>query len=326
MKMDLQQPVKNQKSSALGKGLASLLPGARPSDKPQVYPKPEEDEQQVSSGADRIPGISLTDPREIKVNPYQPRRDFDKVALEELKSSIKENGILQPLVVRREGNKYELIAGERRLRASIDLGLQQVPIVIRKSTDRESLELALVENIQRSNLNCVESAMAYFRLMQEFSLSQEDVAKKVGKDRTSVSNHLRLLRLPEGVRNALREGKITFGHGKALLGLEDQDLRLELCRQIVETGMSVREAEEWVKSKNAPADTSEIKGSEKPDAEKSKIKQRLEKVSLELTRNWGTRVEVKGNSKRGKILLHYSSRQDLERILEELQKDHQWKN
>jgi ParB family chromosome partitioning protein len=264
---------------------------------------------------DRHPGIAFASLDEIRVNTYQPRREFDERALQELADSIQSNGIIQPLVVRREGRGYQLIAGERRLRAARLAGLKQVPIVIRRSTDREALELALVENIQRQDLCCIDEALAYQQLMQDFGLTQEEVATRVGKDRATVANHLRLLKLPEVILYDLKTGILTFGHGKALLSLEEQEQRLLARAEILAKKLSVRAAEalvEGMKSRGVGAAPVE-------SAPKSPVQSRLANVGRELTQTWSTRVEVKGSERRGKVLIHYASRQDLDRILENLQ-------
>ncbi|MGK5083644.1 ParB/RepB/Spo0J family partition protein [Bdellovibrionota bacterium FG-1] len=302
----------------LGKGLASLFPGVPQAQAP------------VGAGAmagamgenrDRQQGIALARLEDIQVNQYQPRREFDDGPLEELAQSIRANGIIQPLVVRKNPQGgYELIAGERRLRASKMAGLKQVPIVIRRSTDREALELALIENIQRENLNCVDEALAYFQLVQDFSLTQEEVAQRVGKDRTTVANFLRLLRLPEAIIDDLKRQILSFGHGKALLGLEDSDLKLRARAQIVEKRMSVRDAEALVdqlkRSNEAIAATSSPTS---PAKELSKAGQRMQTLAQDLTRQWSARVELKGSERRGKIIFHFGSRQELDRILEAMQ-------
>jgi ParB family chromosome partitioning protein len=274
----------------------------------------------MGENRDRQQGIALARPEDIEVNQYQPRRDFDDTTIEELAQSIRANGIIQPLVVRKLANgSYQLIAGERRLRAAKKVGLKQVPVVIRRSTDREALELALIENIQRQNLNCIDEALAYFQLIQDFSLTQEEAAQRVGKDRTTVSNFIRLLRLPEAIIDDLKRQILSFGHGKARLSLEDNDLRLRARAQIVERRMSVRDTELLVEQlKRGEA------GAAAPGAQNNKpltkTGQRLQTLSQELTRQWSTRVEVKGSERRGKIVLHYGSRQDLDRILEAMQK------
>jgi len=304
----------------LGKGLASLLPGRPASLTPSsagagatVAGQPTTTQQAEVANRDRHPGISLATIDEIQANQYQPRRDFDDAAIEELSQSIKANGIIQPLVVRKTASGYELIAGERRLRAAKLAGLKQVPIVIRRSTDREALEIALVENIQRQDLNCIDTALAYFQLMQDFSLTQEEVAERVGKDRATVANHLRLLRLPEAIIDDLKRQILSFGHGKALLSLEDTDLRLRARAEVVEKHLSVRETEALVEKMKSGA-SPETPAT--PTAPQSPVKARLSAISQELTRQLSTKVEVKGSERRGKIILHYASRQDLDRILE----------
>lgn len=277
------------------------------------------------SNKDRIPGIAMISIDDIQVNPYQPRRDFETKALEELADSIRANGIIQPLVVRKaSAGHYELIAGERRLRASRLAGLKFVPIVVRRSTDREALELALVENIQRQNLNCVDEALAYFQLMEDFSLTQEEVASRVGKDRATVANHLRLLRLPQEILADLKSGDLTLGHGKALLSIEAPELRLRLRSQILEKHLSVREteglAEEMRRLAQEAATTGKSEGAASPNSkELTPVKSRLLNLSQELARAWSVKVEMKGSERRGKIVFHYSSRQELDRLLEAMQ-------
>jgi len=260
---------------------------------------------------------------EIHANTFQPRRDFDDRALDELAQSIQSSGIIQPLVVRRSSSKngFELIAGERRLRAAKIAGLKQVPIVIRKSTDRESLELALIENIQRQNLNCVDEALAYFQLIQDFSLTQEEVSERVGKDRATVANYLRLLRLPEEIIEDLKNQVLSFGHGKALLGLDDAEMRLRARTQIIDKRMSVRETEALVDSMKRSSEVAKGDGTGAEDKEKDPILDRFGHLSQDLIRRWSAKVEIKGNQNKGKIVIHYSSRQELDRILEDMQTD-----
>jgi ParB family chromosome partitioning protein len=315
--------VKVAQKPVLGKGLASLLPSAGPSALPaagaSVAGPPSMAPSQEMPSRDRHLGISMVAVDEIEANHFQPRRDFDDVALKELAQSIQTSGIIQPLVVRKGSKEgYELIAGERRLRAAKMAGLKQVPIVIRRSTDREALELALIENIQRQNLNCIDEALAYFQLIQDFALTQEEVAERVGKDRATVANYLRLLRLPEAIIEDLKRQILTFGHGKALLGLEDADMRLRARTQIIEKRLSVRETEALVDSMKRPAEASPSSSSQ---AAKSPLSSRFENLSKELARHWSTKVEVKGSEQKGKIVIHYNSRHDLDRILENMQTD-----
>ena len=340
--------------SVLGKGLASLLPGAgipqrppqfattgaAPGQGPTAQPSKTApagslerapagataagSAMPVTSATDRIPGVTMAFVGDIAANDYQPRKGFDDATLAELADSIRINGIIQPLVVRRGSQGYQLIAGERRLRAAKLAGLKQVPVVIRKSTDKEALEIALIENIQREDLNCIDTAQAYHQLIEEFSLTQEEAAKRVGKDRASVANHLRLLRLPEALIDDLKRQIISFGHGKAILGVDDKDTQLRIRAQIVEKKLSVRETEALVdQAKRSAAspiqhDPSSVEST--AQATTTPLQSRLNTIEQDLTRQLSTKVEIKGNDKRGKIVVHYSTRQDLERILEAMGK------
>ncbi len=326
--------------TVLGKGLASLLPGASLGLASQPPGLAFQGAGAVVAGAvtttfqaeasnrDRHLGISLAGLDEIVVSPYQPRRDFDQAAIEELAQSIRANGLIQPLVVRKTAQGYELIAGERRLRASRLAGLKAVPIVIRRATDREALELALIENIQRQDLNCVDTALAYLQLVQDFALTQEEVALRVGKDRATVANHLRLLRLPEAVIDDLRRQILTFGHGKVLLSLDGEDLRLEVRKQIVERHLSVRETEALADElKKERLGATKAATDLKPAANVlTSVASRLASIAQDLTRQWSARVEVRGTERRGKITLHYASASELERILGAMQNDKLWAN
>jgi ParB family transcriptional regulator, chromosome partitioning protein len=312
---------------ALGKGLASLFPSASttPPPAPQMGTgamaagAPTTVQQQEVANKDRHPGISFALVDDIIANTYQPRRDFQDQPLEELAQSIRENGIIQPLVVRKTANGYELIAGERRLRAAKLAGLKQVPVVIRRTTDRESLELALIENIQRENLNCIDEALAYFQLIQDFSLTQEELAARVGKDRATVANHLRLLRLPEAIIDDLKRQVLSFGHGKALLSIEDTEARLRIRAEVVQKRLSVRDTEALVEQFKQRARTGQGGVSAASAEPVSPVQSRLASLSQELTRQMSTRVEIKGSERKGKIVLHYTSRQELDRILSAMQ-------
>lgn len=315
----------NQNRPALGKGLASLLPGAAHNPAimakqmlgdipPAAQATQSMPAQQVENKvmSDRIPGITMADIDQVIPNQFQPRRDFDESALSELSESIKANGIIQPLIVRRgEDGKFSLIAGERRLRAAKLAGVKQVPVVIRKSTDKEALELALIENIQREDLNCVDVALSYFQLVEDFHLTQEAVAQRVGKDRASVANHLRLLKLPEAIIQDLREGKLSFGHGRSLLSISDPLKRLELRNRIVENQLSVRETERLVAELL-------VQPGEAEEKKQKIIPEVLRSFSERLGRALGTRVKTKGDQYRGSIVIEYFSKEDLERISEQL--------
>jgi ParB family chromosome partitioning protein len=310
-----------QNKSVLGKGLASLLPGAgsanlnsnlvlnsAPLNRPNVDPN-----EQPGLNRDRHMGISVLDIQDIKANEFQPRRDFDQQGLEELAQSIRENGLIQPLIVRKTADGYELIAGERRLRASKMAGLKSVPIVLRKSTDREALELAIVENIQREDLNCVDEGLAYFQLMQEFQLSQEELAKRMGKDRATIANALRILKLSDFILTELKKGALSRGHAKALLAVEDVTDREKLAKEILEKNLSVRQTEKSAQDKKQAA-------AKKPGAAANssstgnKVDAELSKLTQDLTRRYMSKVEMKGTAKSGQIVIQFSSKEELNRI------------
>lgn len=315
----------------LGKGLASLLPGAPAIPPVAIDPNyiPATNASGASLGTglsseianrDRFPGISLANPDEIFTNPYQPRREFDEKLIEELAQSISENGIIQPLTVRKTPKGYELIAGERRLRAVKKLGLKQVPIVIRKASDREALELALIENIQRENLNCIDEALAYFQLQQEFALSQEEISRRVGKERATVANYLRLLKLPEAVMQDLKDQKLSFGHGKALLSASDQVICMRARNLALEKGLNVRDLEALVQQLNLNTQSGAPASIAAGDpTHNDPLKLRLRNLALEIGRKFSLKAEIKGSDKSGKIVMHYRSREELDRLLQSLQ-------
>ncbi len=302
---------------ALGKGLASLLANAPQSSRqPALGGATMAATTDAVSGRERIPGITMADIDQIVPNQFQPRRDFEQAPLEELAASIRANGIIQPLVVRRgDDGKLHLIAGERRLRASKLAGLKQVPIVLRKSSDREALEIALIENVQREDLNCVDIALSYFQLMEDFQLTQEELAGRVGKDRVSIANHLRLLKLPEQIIDDLRSARLSFGHGRALLALSDPLKRIELRNAIIEKHLSVRETERLISEL-----LSDSGGKRKPKSEKRNQAPvaELNEFSERLARALGSRVAVRGDKFKGVIEIQYFSAEDLERIGEQL--------
>jgi ParB family chromosome partitioning protein len=260
---------------------------------------------------DRHPGIAVLDVSEIKANEFQPRRDFDQQALEELAQSIRENGLIQPLVVRKSADGYELIAGERRLRASKIAGLKMVPVVIRKSTDREALELAIVENIQREDLNCVDEALAYFQLMQEFQLSQEELAKRMGKDRATIANALRVLKLSDFILVELKKGALSRGHAKALLAVEDVADRERLAKEVLEKSLSVRQTEKAAQEAKAAAAKP---GTPAKAAPSSQVEPEVARLHQEIMRRYQSKVEIKGTSKSGQIQIHYASKEELSRV------------
>ena len=245
----------------------------------------------------------------IETNPFQPRTEFDETALRELSHSIKEQGVIQPVTVRKLGyNKYQLISGERRLRASKMAGLTSIPVFIRVANDEQMLELALIENIHRENLNAIEVAISYQRLVNECNMTQEEVSEKVGKSRAAVANFLRLLKLPPEVQIAIRDGHITMGHARALINIDNKEQQLKLLQQIIEDEMSVRETEEMAdKAKNG--DKKERKQTNfLPEHFKSKIK------SLSQTLN--TKVKVNRSlSGKGSLVIDFKDEAEFDRIM-----------
>lgn len=247
----------------------------------------------------------------IEPNEAQPRTRFDEAQLEELAQSIRANGIVQPLLVRRRGGRYQLVAGERRWRAAQRAGLQRVPAVVRDIPDDKMLELALIENIQRQELNAIEEAYAYKRLIETLGLTQEMVAQRVGRDRTFITNYLRLLRLPDDVQRFVEESKLTMGHARALLGVDDPDIQRRIARSVMEQGLSVRETERTVKRI--------ITGT--PTAVATQVQQRSNDANVraaeaKLRRRFSTQVRVSPNQagEGGKIEIEYYNESDLDRL------------
>lgn len=276
---------------ALGKGLGALIP-----------------EKGVPEGEGKK-ALQQCGIEEVQPNPFQPRKAFSDEQLQELVDSIREKGILQPLLVRRKSDGYELIAGERRWRAAQRAGLREIPILVRDVSDSEMLELSLIENIQRENLNPIEEAEAYKRLMEQFHLTQEEISKKVGKDRTTIANMVRLLRLPPEIKLSLAEGKITMGHARAFLSLDGVDKQKLLWKRLLSGGLSVRQTESLVRRLRT-------RGSPTPRRSNPEWSALIE----ELQRALGTKVRIVGKRKRGKIEIDFFSPDELDRIIELLRR------
>jgi len=275
---------------ALGKGIEALIP-----DFEEGVPSDE-----TSSGASTL----LID--EIVPNRLQPRQHFDDEKFNELERSIREHGVLQPIVVQKNAKGYELIVGERRWRASKKAGLKKIPSIIREVTDTESLELALIENLNRQDLNPIEEAEAYERLAKDFGLTQEKISQRMGKSREAVANALRLLKLPRQVKEDMIGGRLTMGHGRALLSLKNEkDIEI-LRRKIVSQSLNVRETEAQVNHTHR-----EIEGPVRKQPKKDIF---IKKLEMELERKLGTKVEIAPSKKGGKVLIKYYSDDDLERI------------
>lgn len=262
--------------------------------------------------------IHEVDINKINPNKNQPRTNFDENSLQELANSINEIGIIQPLTVKKIDDYYEIIAGERRWRAARMAGLRKIPVIIKDFDDLKILEAALIENIQREDLNPMEEAFTYIRFSEEFNLSQEDIAKKVGKSRSAVANAMRLINLDNRVQTFVKEGKISSGHGRTLLGIMNNNLQFELAEKIIDDGLSVRQTEELVKEviENLNKINIEEKTTEKVNVN-SEIARECLRISNELKSIFGTKVNIKNNKNKGngKIEIEYSSIDDLDRIV-----------
>ncbi|MEJ7645435.1 MAG: ParB/RepB/Spo0J family partition protein [Chryseolinea sp.] len=300
------------KKKALGRGLSALL-----SDSP-TDEKLEMDSFPVSPSSADIPtveatnGIAEISVDEIEVNPFQPRSHFDQSALSELSESIQVHGIIQPITVRRLAHRqYQLISGERRLQASKLAGLKTIPAYLRSANDQQMLEMALIENIQRENLNAIEIALSYQRLISECSLKQDELGDRVGKNRSTVTNYLRLLRLPPDIQIAVRDNKLSMGHARAIINVENPDEQLYIFKKAIDEDLSVRKVEELVRefSQKATSPDDEPTNSAPASREIAQLQSRL-------SSHFGTRVVVKSDGKRGDIRIPFLSVEDLNRILD----------
>ena len=276
----------------LGKGLEALIPKAEQKEKGLVI------EMDVES---------------LTPNLFQPRKNFDKEKMEELKGSIKKHGIIQPIVVRKMANGYEIVAGERRLKAAKEIGLKKIPAIIKSINNEKSLEIALVENIQREDLNPVEQANAFKRLIDEFKLTQQELAEATGKSRALVTNTIRLLKLNPEIQKNISEGKISFGHAKLLLSIEDEEVQRAVCDRIIANDLSVRDTERL------------IKNIEKVQKKQFKVKnitiERFPEVEERLREVLGTKISILCDGKKGKINIEFYSKEDLRRIVDLLLKE-----
>ncbi|MRG26712.1 ParB/RepB/Spo0J family partition protein [Laceyella tengchongensis] len=248
---------------------------------------------------------------ELRPNPYQPRKNFDDAALQELMESIKQHGIVQPLVVRKSIRGYEIVAGERRFRAAKLAALQTVPIVVRDFTDEQMMEIALVENIQREDLNPIEVAFAYQKLMNHLGITQEELAERVGKSRPHVANFLRLLQLPAEVQEYVSRGTLSMGHARTLLGVKDRDMLKRLAEKVIKEKPSVRQLEEWVQKLNEVMPKKEERKKKTADPFIKRYEDVLQQV-------FSTPVRIKHGRKKGKIEIEYYSERELERLVEML--------
>ncbi len=277
-------------SKGLGKGINAIFPG------------------ESINQMETVEKISVN---LIKVNPFQPRKIFDEVALAELSESIKEHGVLQPIILRKKGKSFEIVVGERRFRASKDAGLTEIPAVIRGFTDQQMMEIAILENLQREDLTPIEEADAYQNLMENLSLTQEQLAFRLGKSRPHIANHIRLLSLPEVVREKISSNKISMGHGRALLGLKQKKLIPAISDKVMKENLNVRQLESLVQRMNENVSRETTKTINKDIF--------IEEKESQLREIFGTTVSIKKTKNKGKIEIEFFSEDDLERILELLE-------
>ena len=272
---------------ALGKGIGALIT-----------------EKQSAEHKEEVIYVST---EQIRPNPFQPREDFDEESINELAQSIREKGVIQPLLVRRHGDNFELIAGERRLRAAKSLGIKEIPILVKNVDDVDSLELALIENIQRQELNPIEEAHAYQHLMDKFNMTQERMSEVLGKARVTITNTLRLLKLPHEIQQEIKKGRISYGHGRALIEIEDANLQRKFAQEIISKGLSVRELESLIKTRRPVG----IKRKAGPAVQREPLVAVLEE---QMQHALATKVRISKRKKRGHIMIEFYSQEDLERI------------
>lgn len=286
------------KKNALGRGLSAILES------------PETDITSTDISGNYVVGaIANIQLEKIEANPFQPRNKFEEESLNELAQSIREQGIIQPITVRKLGyDKYQLISGERRLRAARLAGLDTIPTFIRVANDQQMLEMALIENIHREDLNSLDIAISYQRLIEECKITSEELSERIGKDRTTISNYIRLLKLPVKIQLALKENKMSMGHARAIINIENEEIQLQILEAIVDRGLSVRQVEAIVKNVN---------GSLKPASKKNQtaLPERYVKAKTGLTLHLGTDVEIKRNTKgKGSIVIPFKSDKEFDAI------------
>lgn len=294
-------------SQTLGRGLASLIPNKQ---NPGASSAGSQMKQVSSADAGTEKPDQFVKISAIQPNPDQPRKIFDETVLKELSDSIAKHGVLQPLLVQKVGeNQYQLIAGERRLQASKLIGLDEVPVIIKKVTEQENLEIALVENIQRHDLNPIEEAKAFQRLHNDFDLSQSEIAKQVGKDRATIANTMRLIELPEEVKRGLVEGKITEGHARAILSEENKERQLAIYQEIINKKLTVRQTESLTRKVKVKSHTREVQEIDPV------LKERISEIEKQV----GSKIRVSQRGEKGTLTMNFFSGNDLEAILRRLE-------
>lgn len=300
-----------QRKTGLGKGLGALLQN----ENIEVSRSSSVSESDVMEKGKTSGSINFIKVDEITVNPFQPRTDFDEQALQELSESIQLQGLIQPITVRQLGdNAYQLISGERRLRASKLAGITSIPAYVRTANDQQMLEMALIENIQRENLNAIEVALSFQRMIEECNLKQEELGDRVSKNRSTVTNYLRLLKLPPVIQAAIRDGQLTMGHARALINVGEVDKQLYIFKEIIEKGLSVRKAEQLVREVQQAAARKKA-----PSDKKTALTFQFQKIEDDLASKFASRVKlnVKSSTKgKGAIEIPFESEDDLSRILE----------
>jgi ParB family chromosome partitioning protein len=275
---------------ALGKGISALIP------------------EREGSGEGKI--IFLR-PEQIRTNPLQPRENFSQQSMEELVQSIKEKGVIQPVLVRQRGDYYELIAGERRFRAANLLNLNELPAIVKEADDRDSLEISLIENVQREDLNAIEEARAYQYLLEKFQVNQEQIGEVLGKSRSTITNTIRLLKLPQEIQAEIRQGRISYGHGRALLEIEDANLQRKLTQEVIAKGLSVRELENLIKTRRPRMRKVSMRRQTPNDPHNTLFEEQLQHALA-------TKVKITRHKKRGQIVIEFYSKEDLERIVQRI--------
>ncbi|MGI4021544.1 MAG: ParB/RepB/Spo0J family partition protein [Janthinobacterium lividum] len=301
------------KRNALGRGLGALL-----NDSVQVNAaiakKAAANSETTQPETDNFKGVNAVKISEIEVNPFQPRTEFDEQALQELADSISVQGLIQPVTVRKTGARsYQLISGERRLRASKLAGLTEIPAYVRTANDQQMLEMALIENIQRENLNAIEMALSFQRMIDECNLKQEELGDRVSKNRSTVTNYLRLLKLPPVVQSSIRDGQISMGHARALVNVEDAAKLLYIHHQVIEKGLSVRKVEDMVR------ELQKNNGKKSIPAKQDSASFQVQKIQADLASKFNSQVKLKvGQNGKGSIEIPFLSEDDLSRILEML--------
>jgi ParB family chromosome partitioning protein len=306
------QGLKKNQRSALGRGLSALVSSAPVAVTPPVAQLPDNTAESAPapSPTDGAPGVMYVDVARITANPEQPRVDFPEQEISELSESIKALGVLQPILVRPRAGGFQIVAGERRFRASIRAGLSQVPVLVKELSDRDTFEVALVENVQRLNLNPLEEAKGYQRLMDEFNLSAQEVAERVGKDRATVANLVRVLKLPTPVQEYLREGHITVGHAKAILTVKEPAAQTSLAQKVIDESLSVRALEAIVSREVV------LEEPKKARAGKAFEPSEFPEIEERLRNSLGTKVTIRRSKKGGAIELHFFSDSELDRLID----------